>query len=59
MAEQKAKDDIISLTRNLKVNSIISVLYGAAIIVWPELLGRTIGLYLVVTGFLNLVQRKH
>ncbi len=58
MAVKKQKDEVVSLTQNMKVNSILSVVYGAVIIVWPEWLGRTIGLYLVLTGFLNLVQRK-
>ncbi len=58
MVVKKSKEAGLSFTQNLKVNSIISVVYGAVIIVWPEWLGRTIGLYLVLTGFLNLIQRK-
>lgn len=59
MAVKQKEDEGLSLTQNWRVNSVISVIYGAVIIVWPEWLGRTIGLYLLVTGFLNLLQRRH
>ncbi|MEK6825787.1 MAG: DUF3096 domain-containing protein [Nanoarchaeota archaeon] len=38
--------------------SILSIIVGFIILIWPNILGIAVGLFLLITGILNLTKKK-
>ncbi|MBM3232869.1 DUF3096 domain-containing protein [Candidatus Pacearchaeota archaeon] len=46
-------------TNTQDLTSVLSIIVGLIILIWPNILAITVGLFLLITGILDLYRRNH